>query len=928
MSEELKLNEELNEDTTGPNAPNIASTDENLSVDLMFQQSAIPSLGRQIFSVVPINGPTGALFNIGKQSGTVEISTILCEADVGGSLNDKYWTLSSPTVDYYVWYNVNSAGSLAPIAGKTAIEVTLSTGATAVAVATATAAALNAVGGAGVVFTSVDPDPSALITVTNTIEGEVTTCDDGDTNWGDAWIVTQAGTGIAEVTTIDCEADTAGSLGGKYFTLNSPSHDYYVWMQTGEKEVNTLICGTAAQTDMTGTKEVNTIVAEADSSGSLDGNCFHFFALDGNNGNNKEYYCFFDVDDAGNVGDPIESGTAIKVVIATDDADTVVAAAVRAAIDAAVGDLTVTGAGASIILTGVNWGVSAAAADGTADTGWSSFTQNTPGVDINAGDHLIFYTGLNTSSTKYYVWFNATGGSAAGTAPSLDPEIVDSIGIQIDHAFNGNAAVMGTALRAAVEAVVGATGNGSTIITGASASIIITDALLGVGTIATTGSNPTGYSISRTNIGTVESTDPVPGGIGIEASFVNDASNAVVATAVKDAIDALDDFGATVSTAEVTVTNAAFGAVDDAADGDTGWTSAWTVTTPGSGVPEISTVVCKGDTLGSLNNKYWTLSTVGVNYYVWYSVNGQGSLAPIASKTEIKVEINTSSSANDVALATQIALDTLDAFEASVSNDTVTITNTLVGAVTDTTDGDTGWANTWVVLTPGAVNDNEFELVRNEVECYPSEAIKTGLTQEAVQDLFAAHGKQAKGIVGKLLRGLANEDENIKTLAFLAAQAKAATGLILTASGNAETVLFEVTKHVQEIVLLINSKNLRSYETSVVLPYKVGASLMALSQYASINADESRGLFITQMGQTKYYIHPTANSLTGYVILKDTENHSKSSAIFSPYMSNVIEARNPDTGALSYHIFNRYAITASPLHVTDNEMIYSFAITL
>ncbi len=342
-------------------------------------------------------------------------------------------------------------------------------------------------------------------------------------------------------------------------------------------------------------------------------------------------------------------------------------------------------------------------------------------------------------------------------------------------------------------------------------------------------------------------------------------------------------------------------------------------------IAEVTEIVCEAVS----NNEYWTLSSTSTNYYVWYNVNTAGSEPNIADKTGIEVALTTGEAAapNDVASETQSTIDALDDFTATVDTATVTVTNAAKGDVVPAADGDTGWTDAWTVTSTGDNEENEFELVRNEVECYPSKVIKTGLTQEAVQDLFAAHGKQAKSIVGKLLRGLANEDENVKTLAFLDAQAKAASGLSLTASDNAQTTLFEITKKVQEIVLLINSKNLRSYEASVVLPYKVAASLMALSQYTS-DSDDAHGLFITQMSQTKYYTHPTPSSLTAYVILKDTQNHSKSSAIFSPYMSNVIEARNPDSGSLSYHIFNRYAITASPLHVTDNEMIYSFAITL
>jgi len=51
-------------------------------------------------------------------------------ADSSGSLNDKYLEFSSLTINYYVWYNVNGAGTDPALAGKTAIEVAIATDAT------------------------------------------------------------------------------------------------------------------------------------------------------------------------------------------------------------------------------------------------------------------------------------------------------------------------------------------------------------------------------------------------------------------------------------------------------------------------------------------------------------------------------------------------------------------------------------------------------------------------------------------------------------------------------------------------------------------------------------------------------------------------------------------------------------------------------
>lgn len=219
-----------------------------------------------------------------------------------------------------------------------------------------------------------------------------------------------------------------------------------------------------------------------------------------------------------------------------------------------------------------------------------------------------------------------------------------------------------------------------------------------------------------------------------------------------------------------------------------------------------------------------------------------------------------------------------------------------------------------------------FKLLRNNVEVYPSTPIKTNITQETIEDIKAQYGEDASKIIGILLRGLSNDDENAKTIAFLDAESVAGGDLTLSDSGHAETTMFEVTKKVHELVLKMNSKNLRTYEAFCVIPYSVGAAIAALSSYVggSEGDKDERGLFLAQIGQTKFYMNPVATSNTMYVGLKDSRNDSKSSATFSPYVSQITEARNADSGELSYFIFNRYAITASPLHETGNEMLFKF----
>jgi hypothetical protein len=66
-------------------------------------------------------------------------------AETGTNLNSKYWLFSSPTVDYYVWYDVNNTGVNPALVGKTGIEVNVAIGASKAQVASAVATAIDAI---------------------------------------------------------------------------------------------------------------------------------------------------------------------------------------------------------------------------------------------------------------------------------------------------------------------------------------------------------------------------------------------------------------------------------------------------------------------------------------------------------------------------------------------------------------------------------------------------------------------------------------------------------------------------------------------------------------------------------------------------------------------------------------------------------------
>lgn len=107
---------------------------------------------------------------------SAQVDQAVFVADSGGSLNNTYFLISSPTVNYYVWFNINSAGTDPALSGKTGIAVAGATGASAATLATAARTAIAAVGSSAVFSTG---GSSATVTITNLVGGKVTNIADG-----------------------------------------------------------------------------------------------------------------------------------------------------------------------------------------------------------------------------------------------------------------------------------------------------------------------------------------------------------------------------------------------------------------------------------------------------------------------------------------------------------------------------------------------------------------------------------------------------------------------------------------------------------------------------------------------------------------------------------------------------------------------------
>lgn len=220
-----------------------------------------------------------------------------------------------------------------------------------------------------------------------------------------------------------------------------------------------------------------------------------------------------------------------------------------------------------------------------------------------------------------------------------------------------------------------------------------------------------------------------------------------------------------------------------------------------------------------------------------------------------------------------------------------------------------------------------ISLVRSEVEIYDNEPVRTKITQETLQDIETQFGEDGKRSVAVLLRGFANDNENEKTIEFLKTHAVQSSSLTISEPSSPDFTWREISWKVQQCVLEMNKKRIRTYHAFVVLPYKYASAIMSV--FADLRnselANEST-LFVGQSGLTKWFINPDQNDNNVYVGLKDEVDAGRGCAVFSPYQNEITDAVDWKTGERVYFIWNRFAITISPLHTNENPLLMRFEV--
>lgn len=108
---------------------------------------------------------------------------------------------------------------------------------------------------------------------------------------------------------------------------------------------------------------------------------------------------------------------------------------------------------------------------------------------------------------------------------------------------------------------------------------------------------------------------------------------------------------------------------------------------------QTTKVICNADIDGSLNETYFVIfaGDSGNGYYVWFNVDGSGVDPQVPGLIGIPVTISKNDSDVNVAIALSSAVNNQLDFEANQENNEVTITATLGGPTTNSSDHNTGF---------------------------------------------------------------------------------------------------------------------------------------------------------------------------------------------------------------------------------------------
>ncbi|KKM79173.1 hypothetical protein LCGC14_1352580 [marine sediment metagenome] len=638
--------------------------------------------------------------DVGGVPGGKEVTDVTTVADIAGSLGGTHFLLDSPTTQYYVWYDVDGGSTDPAPAGRTPIEVDISTGDSADVVASATSAAIGA-----------NPDfnvglAGPVVTVTNNAAGNVPDAVDVDAGFAIAVII--QGVGVVNTTATGLADDATE------FTAT-------IAVDGGTAQA-IAVTGSLAQTYLELITEINIDLVDAVAS-IVDGNIRVTSDITGDESSIL-------ITDTG--GDPL-----------------FVALTAFSAVSTAVpGGVTLSG----FQVADVGGAIVNSNSTNLDDNGVREVTDVTTGADIAGSLNSTFFN-LDTPGLDYYVWYNVSGGGvdpnpggrvgievAISTGASANA-VADATSAELDQetdfiaTFSTNVVtVTNVAKGAAPNATDGSapTGFGLAVTTPGSDGTVYTATIAidggGAQPIAVPGSNAQNYLelVNEINDDLTGATASITdGNVRITSDTTGTSSTvSIVDTGGSPLFGSLIDFveiltavtvtptglanDATVFTASVSIdgggvqpiavtgttvqnydgllteinTDIAGGTATIDSNRNLRITSA---TFDPSSTVDINTTVevtTVADVAGSLNSTFFLLDSSSTGYYVWYDVSAGGVDPGVGGRTGIEVDISTNDIANTVAANTAAAIDLVIDLSASATLAVVTITDAI-----DVTDG-------------------------------------------------------------------------------------------------------------------------------------------------------------------------------------------------------------------------------------------------
>ena len=217
-----------------------------------------------------------------------------------------------------------------------------------------------------------------------------------------------------------------------------------------------------------------------------------------------------------------------------------------------------------------------------------------------------------------------------------------------------------------------------------------------------------------------------------------------------------------------------------------------------------------------------------------------------------------------------------------------------------------------------------IELLRSDVEVFPSSPKKTEITKEALEDIMNHFGIDGVKSIATMLQGLANSEENVKFLEFLDNNAVEQLETFQLVSKNSWECFYELNKRVSETVLKMNSTGVKTFRASIVLPYKLASTVMGLPNGDSKSLSTPSTYYVGGTELQDFFINPDPTAEMVYVVLNDKYDGSKGAGVYSPYQNFINTALDSETGEHVYFIYNRFALGLSPLHSQTKPSIMSF----